>query len=71
MTRESSGLNGALDHVVIQINENKVVRGQFHLLIPTLDTHDVRTRRLEGLNQAGWKNRNENARPFQREQEID
>jgi hypothetical protein len=71
MTRESSWLNGALNHVVIQINEDKVIRGKFHLFISTLDTHNVRTRRLEGLNQASRKNRDKNPRPLERKQQID
>jgi hypothetical protein len=40
----------AFDHIIVQIYQDKVIRRQLHLLVPTLNAHDVRARRLESLN---------------------
>lgn len=70
VSRQRGGPNCTFDHVGIQVDQHKVVGWQFHFLVSTFNTYDVRARGLEGLNQTSGKYRNEDTGPLDREQEI-
>lgn len=70
MAWERSGLEGTLDHIVVQINEDKVVGRQLHFLVSALNADNVWTGCLEGLDQARGENRNKNSCPLQGKQEV-
>jgi hypothetical protein len=60
----------ALNHVLVEIYEHKVVGGKLELLIPAFDTNDVRARRFEGLKESSWENWNEDTSPLERKQQL-
>jgi hypothetical protein len=61
-------LDGTFNHVLVKIHQDKVVRRKLNLFVSALDTDNVRTRRLKSLDQPCGKDRDQYARPGNREQ---
>jgi hypothetical protein len=55
---------------LIEIYEHKVVGGKLELLIPSFNANNVRTRRLEGLEEPSWENGNKDTSPLERKQQL-
>jgi hypothetical protein len=58
VTGEWGWLDRALDDILVKVDQNKVIGWKFNLLVPTLNTDNVRTRRFQCLDEPCREDRN-------------
>lgn len=67
MARERGGTRCALDEILVEINENKVVCRKFDIFISSFDADDIRAGCFDSLDKPSRKNGYKDAGPLERE----
>jgi hypothetical protein len=65
-SRQTRRRIGAFNNILVKINQTEISIRQLQFLVSPLDTNDVRTRSVEGLDEACWQDGNEDTCPLER-----
>ena len=59
-----------MDFILVQVNHDEIIRGQFQIIITTFDANDIRARSFDSLQKSCWEERYKHPGPSKRIQKL-